>query len=136
MTFSEIPYQRADVGRWKAMVEDLIARFNAAATFEEADAIYQEAELADMDYTTMTALAQIRRDIDTRDEFYDAETAFYDAELPKLEPAFKAWTQATLNSPFRPQFEEKYGKVPFLKAEIATKDIDAAVPALVSSNPK
>ena len=121
MTFSESPYKRADMAHWKALVEDLIARFQAAETFEEADAVFYEAELADVDYATMTALAQIRRDIDTRDEFYDAETAFYDAELPKLQPVFKAWTRATLESPFRAQLEEKYGKVPFLNAEIATK---------------
>ena len=121
MTFSEIPYKRADMAHWKALVEDLIARFQAAETFEEADAVFYEAELADVDYATMTALAQIRRDIDTRDAFYDAETAFYDAELPKLQPVFKAWTQATLESPFRAQLEEKYGNVPFLNAEIATK---------------
>ena len=127
MTFSQIPYQRVDVVHWKAMIEDLTARFKAAATFEEADAIYHEREVADSDYDTMIALAQIRRDIDTRDEFYDAETAFYDAELPKLQPVLKAWTQATLDSPFRPQLEEKYGKVPFLNAEIATKTFSPAI---------
>ena len=127
MTFSQIPYQRADVVHWKAMIEDLTTRFKAASTFEEADAIFLEAQLADVDYDTMTALAQIRRDIDTRDEFYDAETAFYDEELPKLQPVFKAWTQATLDSPFRPQLEEKYGKVSFLNAEINTKTFSPAI---------
>jgi len=66
-------------------------------------------------------LATIRHDIDTRDEFYDAEASFYDAEMPKLQPVFKAWTQATLDSPFRPQLEEKYGAVSFLNAEISTR---------------
>jgi len=127
MTFNEIPYQRADMVQWKAMVEDLIARFQAAKTFEEADAVFYEAEHSDADYVTMTALAQIRRDIDTRDEFYDAETAFYDEEMPKLQPVFKAWTRATLESPFRQQLEEKYGKVPFLNAEIATKTFSPAI---------
>lgn len=121
MTFSQIPYKRADVAQWKATVEDLIARFKAAETFEKADAVYREAEEADLEYATMYALAYIRHDIDTRDEFYDAESNFYDAEMPKLEPVFKAWTKATLDSPFRAQLEEKYGAVSFLNAEISTK---------------
>ena len=121
MTFSQIPYKRADLAHWKSMVEDLTARFTAAKTFEEADAVYYEAEFADVEYSTMVSLARIRRDIDTRDEFYDAETTYYNQEMPKLQPVFKAWTKATLESPFRPQLEEKYGAVPFINAEMATK---------------
>ena len=121
MTFSEIPYKRADLAQWKAQTEDLTARFKAARTFEEADAIYREAELSSVEFDTMRSLAKIRRDIDTRDEFYDAEVTFYNQEMPKLQPAFKAWTEATLQSPFRPQLEEKYGKVTFINAEMSAK---------------
>ena len=128
MKFTEIPYVRADMAHWKQMTEDLTARFKAAQTFEEADAIYREAETADADYNTMVSLAKIRRDIDTRDAFYDGEVTFYNQELPKLRPAFKAWTQATLESPFRPQLEEKYGSVAFVNAEMAAKTF---IPELV-----
>ena len=121
MTFSQIPYKRADLDHWKALVEDLTVRFKAAATFEEADAIYRESEEATVEYETMVSLARIRRDIDTRDEFYDAEVTFYNQEMPKLQPTFKAWTTATLESPFRAQLEEKYGAVPFINAEMSTK---------------
>ena len=121
MTFSQIPYRRADLAAWKAQQEDLTARFQAAATFEEADAIYREAATFDEDFSTMITLARIRSNIDTRDEFYDAEVAFYNREMPKLQPVSKAWTQATLESPFRAQLEEKYGKVAFVNAEMAAK---------------
>ena len=121
MTFSQIPYHRADLAAWKAQVEDQTKRFKEAKTFEEADAIYQEAELASVEYDTMISLASIRRDIDTRDEFYDAEDSYYDQQMPTLQPAFKAWTMATLESPFRKELEEKYGSVPFVNAEMSTK---------------
>ena len=121
MTFSQIPYQRADLAAWQAQLEDITARFKAAATFEEADAIYREAATFDEDFSTMTTLARIRSNIDTRDEFYDEEVTFYNREMPKMQPVSKAWTQATLDSPFRPQLEEKYGKVTFVNAEIAAK---------------
>ena len=121
MTFSQIPYHRADLAAWKTQVEDQTRRFREAKTFEEADAIYQEAELSAVEYDTMVSLASIRRDIDTRDEFYDAEDSYYDQEMPKLQPAFKAWTLATLESPFRKELEEKYGSVPFVNAEMSTK---------------
>ena len=121
MTFSQIPYHRADLTAWKSQVEDQTKRFLQAKTFAEADAIYQEAELSAVEYDTMVSLASIRHDIDTRDAFYDAENTYYDEQLPTLQTAFKAWTMATLESPFRKELEEKYGSVPFVNAEMSTK---------------
>ena len=121
MTFSQIPYVRADLAAWKQQQEDITARFRAAQTFEEADAIYREAATFDADYTSMMTIARIRNNIDTRDEFYDAEVAYYNQEMPKMQAVSKAWTEATLESPFRPQLEEKYGKVTFINAEMAAK---------------
>ena len=121
MTFSQIPYQRADLAAWKQQMEDITAHFKAAQTFEEADALYREGATFDEDYATMITLARIRNNMDTRDEFYDAEATYYNQEIPKMQPVQKAWTQATLESPFRKELEEKYGKVTFLNAEMAAK---------------
>ncbi len=128
MTFSQIPYQRADLALWKQQMQDITARFLAAQTFAEADALYLEAATFDIDFQTMTTVARIRSNIDTRDEFYDAEVTYYNQEMPKLQPVSKAWTQATLDSPFRKELEEKYGKVAFVNAEMAAK---AFTPELV-----
>ena len=128
MTFSQIPYRRADLTAWKEQMEDITARFKAAQTFEEADAAYREADTFDDDYQTMLTLARIRCNMDTRDPFYEGEVSFYNQETPKLQPLHKAWTQAILESPFRPQLEEKYGKVTFVNAEMAAK---AFTPELV-----
>ena len=90
MTFSQIPYARADLAAWQEKYARLTERFKAAKTFEEADAIYYEACTFDAEEQTMVSLAKIRRDIDTRDEFYDAEVTYYNREMPKLQPTFKA----------------------------------------------
>ena len=128
MTFSQIPYQRADLAAWKQQMEDITARFKAAKTFEEADAAYREGATFDEDYASMITVARIRNNIDTRDAFYDAEVTYYNREMPKLQPVQKAWTQTALESPFRKELEEKYGKVTFLNAEMAAK---AFAPELV-----
>ena len=121
MTFSQIPYVRADLEGWKQQMQAITVKFQAAATFEEADTAYVEAATFDAEFSTMITLARIRNNIDTRDEFYDAEVTFYNREMPKLQPLSKAWTEATLASPFRPQLEEKYGKIAFVNAEISAK---------------
>ena len=101
MTFSQIPYHRADLAAWKQQMEDITARFKAARTFEEADAAYREAATFDEDYQTMLSLARIRNNIDTRDEFYDAEVKFYNRELPKVQALKQQWTNTLMVSPFR-----------------------------------
>ena len=121
MTFSQIPYHRADLAAWMQQQEQITRRFMEAKTFEEANAAFLEAATFDTDYVTMVTLARTRHNIDTRDEFYDGEVKFYNREMPRMQPIMKRWTQATLDSPFRPQLEEKYGKVTFLNAEMAAR---------------
>ncbi len=129
MKFSEIAYKRVDVEGAKAKIAALTESFQKAESFEEADRIFLEMEEFDgIAVSTMRTVAQIRRDIDTRDAFYDDEINFYNKEMPKLRPFYKAWTDALLRSPFRKEFEVKYGNVPFINAEIAARSF---VPELV-----
>ncbi len=121
MTFSQLPYQRADIESWAQQHKDITRRFIAATTFEEADEAYRQMATFDEEFSTYISLARIRNNIDTRDEFYDNEVKFYNQEMPKYQPMIKEFTKATLESPFRPQLEEKYGRVTFLNAEMAAK---------------
>ena len=120
MTFSQIAYQRIDVDALRQQLTGLLEQLRGATTFEQAEqAFLAENQAEGATLGTMRNVAQIRRDIDTRDEFYDGEMAFYNQELPKLQPLKKQWTEALLASPFRPALEEKYGAVPFMNAEMS-----------------
>lgn len=122
MKFSEIEYKRVDLEALKARMEELIQALAQAKSFEEADAAFVAMDEATGNTIyTMVNIAQTRRNIDTRDEFYNAEVEFYDAELPNIEPLSNEWTRTLLQSPFRKEFEEKYGKVIFLNAELAER---------------
>ena len=122
MTFSEIKYERVDIQELKDQIASLTERLRDAADFDQAERCFLE--MNDLDgrtMRTMRTVAQIRRDIDTRDEFYDAEMKFYNRELPAVQPVKQAWTNALLASPFRAKLEEKYGEVAFLNAELANR---------------
>ena len=122
MTFSEIKYERVDIQALKDQIASLTERLRDAADFDQAERCFLE--MNDLDgrtLRTMRTVAQIRRDIDTRDEFYDAEMKFYNRELPAVQPVKQAWTNALLASPFRAKLEEKYGDVAFLNAELANR---------------
>lgn len=129
MKFSEIAYKRVDVEAAKAKIKALTEQLEKAESFAAADKVFLEFEtFCDNEISTMRTIAQIRRDIDTRDPFYDGEISFYNQEMPKLRPLFKAWTDTLLKSPFRKEFEEKYGNVSFINAEISARSF---VPELV-----
>ena len=122
MKFSEIKYERVDLQGYEAQATALTEQLRNAADFAEVERILREDhELDARGLGTMRTVAQIRRDMDTRDAFYDGEIEFYNRELPKLRYLGNAWTEALMHSPFRSQLEEKYGGVSLLNAEISNR---------------
>ena len=119
MKFSEIKYERVDLLGRKEKAEALVRRLREAESFAEVEqVILEDRELEGQTMRTMRTVAQIRRDINTNDVFYDGEVKFYNRELPKYRYLGQAWTEALLESPFRGELEEKYGGVSLLNAEI------------------
>lgn len=121
MKFSEIPYARPDLEAIQAELNAVQLRFGNAPDFKTADAAFQEMDKVTGKFMTQRTIASIRRDIDTRDPFYDGEKAWYNKVGPMLQANFMAWDLITLQSPFRKQLEEKYGSVTFRNSEMSLK---------------
>ena len=127
MKFSEMKYERPDFETYKQGMLDLIKRLGEAASFEEADKVFLEADEYGKHFETMATLAQVRHSIDTRDEFYDAESKFFDEVIPNAAEYGQQWTMTLLNSPFRKELSEKYGDLMFVNAEIALKSFSPEI---------
>ena len=121
MKFSQIKYERVDLDGYNAESEELIRRLGEARSFAQLDALLAEDHELSVPVQSMRTVAQIRRDMDTRDAFYEEEVAFYDRELPKSSHLGQQWRQTLLESPFRRELEEKYGGVVLLNAEIGNR---------------
>ena len=121
MKFSQMPYERPDLEAVKAQLNEFNERLAKAESYESAKAVFLERETYEKHVDTMESLVSIRHSIDTRDEFYDEEMKFWNTSGPVLEEYRQEWNKAMLESPFRPQFEEEYGNVMFIKAEMAKK---------------
>ena len=121
MKFSQMPYERPDLEAVKAQLNEFNERLAKAESYESAKAVFLERETYEKHADTMESLVSIRHSIDTRDEFYDEEMKFWNTSGPVLEEYRQEWNKAMLESPFRPQFEEEYGNVMFIKAEMAKK---------------
>ena len=121
MKFSEMPYTRPDPDEVKKELSELTGRLKNAGSYEEARAVFLEKEEKEKAVDTMGTLAFVRHSIDTRDEFYDKEIEFWDEVGPEFEEYEQEWLSAMLESPFRKDFEQEYGDLLFLNAEIDRK---------------
>lgn len=104
-----------------------LERFRNAATLEEQDAAMQAINRLRAEYETMSALAQARYTVDTTDAFYKAEQDFYDETNPHVQGMVTRYYEALIQSRFRPQLEEKWGKHLFNLAELAIRTFSPEV---------
>ena len=133
--FKEMKYQRPDPEALKAAMAALVEKLKGAESYAEAKAVFLEKEAQVKRIQTQSTLASVRHSIDTRDEFYDAESKFWNATYPELQEYTQAWTAAMLDSPFRKDFEEEYGDLMFVNAEIELKTFDPKIiPQLQKEN--
>ncbi len=121
MKFKEMPYTRPDMEAVKAELNALCERLEAATSYADAKAVFLEKEKLAAHVDTMATLASIRHSINTKDEFYNAESDFWDAAYPELSEYLQKFLGNLLKSPFRPDFEAEYGDIVFVNAEIALK---------------
>ena len=115
--FRDLPYKRPDAVKLLREVNGCVRALKTAKDFEAAnDALLRVHETV-YEAGTQYVIAQIRRDINTKDAFYQREMKFYNTALPLLAPALKRAVKALLESPFRPRFEALYGAQLFRTAQ-------------------
>ena len=104
--------------------KELIGRAKKAGNGEELFEIHREKYQFLKEAETNITLAQIRHDIDTTDEFYEAENDFYDEIGPVMANYETMYAKVLYESPHRAYMEEKIGKVTFKNMELALKSFD------------
>ncbi len=135
LKFPEMPYERPDVEAAKQFLSDAAARLDAAESFEAADAVFVEVDKRSTELNTMFTIAHIRHDINTADEFYDAEVEFSDRVGPELQEYVDRWNRSLVSTRWRPQLEEKYSSIAFLNKEIDMRTFSPEiVPELQKEN--
>ena len=95
--FSELPYTRPDIAAAVEEYKRYSEAFKAAKTFEEAKKVFLDAEKLDTHLSTIASLCSIRNTMNTTDEFYEAEMAYLNENLPNLIPAEKAMKEDIVN---------------------------------------
>ena len=136
MKFSEMPYTRPDLEEIKKSANETLEKIRSAATAEEQIAAYLAYEAENKEISTNFSVAYVRHSIDTRDEFYKKENDYLDEISPALQEISQKIELALLESPFRPQLEERLGKLLFQNLEISIRCMKPEIMELMQEENK
>ncbi len=129
--FHDYKYERPDLQQISKEVSHLIEKFDAAENAKEQSKVVDELNKIFNHLDTMETLANIRASIDTKDEFYDTERSFFDEYGPVITEINNKYYNAILNSDFRFELEDLYGRQLFALAENELKSYDSSIKELV-----
>lgn len=125
--FKELKYERPDTEQLEKDFTEAIERFENAVSFEEAEKAFLDYSEIMKHYITMESIVYIRNTCNMKDEYYDAERTFFDETTPKFMPLMKRASSSLIHSPYRPQFEQIYGKQLFKDHEVQEKLMSEAI---------
>lgn len=127
MKFSKIPYVHLEYSEVSKKLANLIENFknskNANEAMENYNKVYNYADFI----KTMFAISYIRNSMNTTDEYYSKEFTHGYEMQPKFQAMFQDMITATLETPFRKELEEKWGKLIFINEELALKTVSPEV---------
>jgi hypothetical protein len=113
MKFSEMTYTRPDAEAVKARIAEITGRLAEAKSYEEARAAFLEMDQEKRHFMTASELVGIRHMIDTRDEFYDGESTYFNNIGPEIQEPMQLFNLELIKSPFRAEFEKEFGSPEF-----------------------
>lgn len=136
MKFKDYAYERPNMTKVKEKFSELLKNFATAETFEAQDGYMAEINDLRNNLETMMTLVSIRHSIDTNDEFYEKENDFMDETTPVYQGLVTEYYQALVDSKFRNELEEKWGKQIFTIADLALKTFKPEIIELLQKENK
>ena len=121
MKFNEYKYEHLDLEKIKKEFSELIKSFEKAENVEGQVNAFDEIIKLRNHIETMQTLVSVRHSIDTNNEFYDKENEYMDEISPILFGFTNDFYKALVNSKFKDELVQKYGKFLFDLAENTLK---------------
>lgn len=119
--FQDMQYTRPDFEAYMTKFKSLLEELKNAPDKDTFFKVLLEIDALNKNLGTMYTLVNIRNSINTKDEFYDKENDIMDENMPQFAEISTSVAQICLDSPFRNDLAEKYGKYVLDKAELAAK---------------
>jgi len=121
MKFNEFVYARPDLEKVKKALETQLNKIGTNQAFnEELEAIHAYFLIND-ELNTLGTLVAIRNSVNTTDEFYEAEQAFFDENGPVLRQYEQQFFEKILSSGHKDALTKAFGDLIFLRGELSKK---------------
>lgn len=114
MNFNDFKYTRPNMDEIKTNLENLTCELANAKNYEAYKNVIKRFERLSQNVATQATLCSIRNSINTTDEFYEKETAFWDENVPVLSSYSTNFTKKMLQSPFVEELRKEFS-APFFK---------------------
>jgi M3 family oligoendopeptidase len=121
MKFKNMEYKRPDIKEVEVNFNELLEKLNNSESAEEQEKIIKKFNNLVTEIQTMMTLVEIRHTIDTTDKFYEDEQNYMDEITPVFEGVISKYYNALVNSKFKEELEQKFGKQLFTLAELTLK---------------
>ena len=121
MKFNEYKYERPDMNIIEAQFNGLLQRFNKADSAGQQNEVMAEIIKLRNTFDTMETLVSIRHSVDTTDKFYEEEQEYFDENQPIYKGLITRFYQALVDSKYRKDLKDKWGKQLFQFAELTLK---------------
>lgn len=118
LKFRDYKYERPNMEKFEKKIDKLLKKFDDADSFETQDRIMKEINSLRNNFETMANIVHIRHTVDTTDEFYEKENEFIDEVMPIYEGVLSKYANVLVNSKFRKELEEKWGRQLLTLAEM------------------
>jgi len=127
LKFTDYEYERPDIEKVLLEFKKLIEDFQKSQSSEEQDKIIIKINTLRNEVESMIELVNIRNSINTEDSFYEKEKAFMDENIPIYEGIITKYYKVLVNSEFRNELEDKWGKQLFILAEMKLKTFEDGI---------
>ncbi|MFA5449698.1 MAG: M3 family oligoendopeptidase [Clostridia bacterium] len=129
MKVSQIPYKRIDKDDAERRINEAVALAKNAVSVDELLASREHINKLVDEFSTMFSLANMRFTLNTKDEFYQAERAYYDEITPIIGVKSLEFKKAFLGSPFLDDAKKQLNPLVIKMFEIELKTADERIVA-------
>ena len=125
--FQDVPYLRPDMDAMEKEMTAGITALRQAKTFPEAYYALLSLEAPRRKFMTLATLVEAHNTMDTNDEFWAGEQAWFDQAKPRWDALCVDLGKALNETPFRKEFELHLGTEIFRQAETTGRAFSTAI---------
>ncbi|WP_414697803.1 M3 family oligoendopeptidase [Peptacetobacter sp. AB845] len=127
MKFSEYKYERPDFEKINTKIVSLVNSMSECKSFEAFDNNIVEINKIRNHVESMKTLASINYSINTHDESISIENKYWDEYGPEYKKIDKIFYEAIVNSDFKEEIENKYGRHFYKLVEFSLKEFSEEI---------